>query len=273
MNSSADEKGLRRNRRDKTSQESVVDLLMRFRKEGNLHPEFRYIRKWGIEWDDPHFQAIAKRLDRIWPRLSADDRDLYLRTAESIAEAEKAKNAWNPKAVRGRYARLSKNAVAAAKLANEIGAMFPPPWTGERAPIGDLMQGLAAFVSGSLDATYPADTTIAVYTARAFIRMTKRRLSRKAGGMHWELIRDLAWLASQKKVEPNERTVRRYLDEGRMVKNPAEECWKRNWDLIRNACGLAPEGASEPFKELMKRYLNAPFVSGASPESAARKRR
>lgn len=39
--------------------------------------------------------------------------------------------------------------------------------------------------------------------------------------MHWELIRDLAWLASQKKVRPDERTVRRYLDEATDMKNPA----------------------------------------------------
>jgi hypothetical protein len=52
MDSSADEKGLRRR---KNSQESVVELWVRAIKEGNLHPEFRYIRKWGIDWDDPHF--------------------------------------------------------------------------------------------------------------------------------------------------------------------------------------------------------------------------
>jgi hypothetical protein len=216
---------------------------------------------------------IQKRLDKIWPRLSADDRELYLRTAESIAEAEKAKSAWNPKAVRDRYTRLSKNAVTAAKLANEIGAMFPSPWTGERAPMGDLIQGLAAFVAGSLHATYPTDTTKAVFTARALTRMTKREVSKKARGMHWELICDLAWLASQQKVLPNERTVRRYLDERRGVKDPAAVCWSRNWDLIRSACRLAPEARAEPFEKLLRRYLSAPFVSDTSPEQAARERR
>ena len=107
---------------------------------------------------------------------------------------------------------------------------------------------------------------MAFYTARALLRMTKRSVSRKLRGMHWELIPDLAWLASQKKVSPNERTVRRYLDEGRRVKDPAAVYWSRNWDLIQSARQLAPEGRSERFEELLKQYLNAPLVSDTSPE-------
>ena len=272
MDSSTDEKGLGHNRRDKNSKASADVFFARAIKSLKLHPEFEYLDKWGVEWSDPQFKDIAKRLYGIWPRLSAEDRELYLRTAESIAEAEKAKSAWNPKAMRDQYTRLSKTAVAAARLANELGAMFPPPWTGERAPMGDLMQGLASFVAGSLHATFPKDRDTAVHTARFLLQTTRRSVSRKGRGMHWELIRDLAWLASQKKARPDERTVRRYLDEGRHVKTPAQARWEGNWDLIRNAFRLAPNGPREPFEKLVKRYLKTPIVSDTSAEQAARKR-
>jgi hypothetical protein len=132
MDSSADEKRLRPKGRPKKSNAGADAFFARAIKSLRLHPEFEYLEKWGVEWRDPQFKEIAKRLYRVWPRLSAEDRELYLRTAESIVQAEKAKNAWNPKAQRDRYARLSKNAVAAAALANELGAMFPSPWTGEK---------------------------------------------------------------------------------------------------------------------------------------------
>ena len=96
--------------------------------------------------------------------------------------------------------------------------------------------------------------------------------SAPGGGMHWELIRDLAWLASQKKIRPDERTVRRYLDEGRDMKDPARICWERNWELIQNACRMAPTVPLKPFEQLVRPYLN-PIVSNTSPEQAARKRR
>lgn len=163
MDSRADEKGLRRNQRRKNTNGRADGFLARALDALRLHPEFEHLSKWGVEWIDPHFKDIAKRLYRIWPPLSAADRELYFRTAESIAEAEKAKNAWNPKAARDRYTRLSKSAVAAAKLANEIGAMFPSPWTDERAPIGDLIQGLASFVAGSLKATFSLDRDKAIH--------------------------------------------------------------------------------------------------------------
>ena len=51
----------------------------------------------------------------------------------------------------------------------------------------------------------------------------------------------LSWLASQKKTRLDERTMLRYLDEGRHVKNPARVRWELNWEHIRSACHLAPK--------------------------------
>jgi ribosomal protein L35 len=94
--------------------------------------------------DDPRVPPIIQRLEKVLPRLTRRDKDLFFRAAESIAEAEQAKAHWNPKTGRSQHRRLSKSAIAAARLAEEIGAMMPPPWTGERAPISDLVQGALA---------------------------------------------------------------------------------------------------------------------------------
>jgi hypothetical protein len=69
-------------------------------------------------------------------QLSVGDQLWLLETAERIAAAEKAKAAWNPKAKASQDLRLYKIVTAAARLIREIGAIFPPPWTEERARLG-----------------------------------------------------------------------------------------------------------------------------------------
>jgi hypothetical protein len=103
---SADEKQSRHKPRHSNSNavhEPFLDSLLKGRR---LHPEFSFLRKWGVYYDiasDQRVASILERLYRLWPQLSAKDRHLYLWTAESIAEAEGAKHTWNPKASRDRY--------------------------------------------------------------------------------------------------------------------------------------------------------------------------
>jgi hypothetical protein len=90
--------------------------------------------------------------------------------------------------------------------------------------------------------------------------------------MNWELVRGLAWLASGKKIELDERTVRRYLEKQRYAKDPVEDCWNRNLDLIQSALRLA-RPRCEPFESAAKKYLRTPTFSGASTERTAPTRR
>jgi hypothetical protein len=261
MGSGEHEKGLRHNPRHKNADSARDRWIAKLMSGARAHPEFSYFRKWGVKFDDPdlRIQAILENLYRVWPRFAEENRELYLRTAESIAAAEKAKVGWNPKASRERYARVAKNAVAAAQLAAELAVMFPPPWTGERAPIGTLLEGLASFVGGAVPATRPWELTEATIKARVRVQITKKRLQAK--GVQWELLRDLAWLASGRTVQLDERSIRRYLDEPTHPKDPAARYWKRNWERLVNAVQLAPRTHASTFTDAVKAFLQSSLKS------------
>jgi hypothetical protein len=239
MVSSADEKGLRHNPRHKKRDKRITlsgamartrEQLEAAREEAiRSNPELWFLRKWGC-WreevlEDPRTGDILKRLYKVWPRLSADQRRVYLQAAESIAEAEKSKSTLNPRGTRERYMRLSKSAIAAAKLVQELSLIFPPPWAGEKAKIGELLFGLASFVSGARLATIPFEVDMTVDDASDLLRAAKKKIKRRVGGMRWELLRDLVWLASGRSRELDERTVRRYLDKQQTARNPVAAFW------------------------------------------------
>jgi hypothetical protein len=272
----------------------LTELLLESRRQ---NPEFEFLHNWGVPirtWpDDVRTSDIIERLYKVWPRLSADNRRLYLQAAESIAEAEKAKGGWNPKAKRRQYACLAKTTVAAAKLVGELSRMFPPPWVGDETKLGELVFGLASFVSGSVAATFPWGRDEAVHTASALLRTAKKRVARKTGGMRWELVRDLVWLASSKRITLDERTVRRYLKKQASAKNPVKAYLRPNWELFGYTYGLAqqwraqsevvsqlgqpealpelgtPRLDSEPFKRAALKFLTTASISNTSTENPA----
>ena len=277
MGSGEEKKGLRPNpKRGSKGEVNIGELMSRDPKaerallSGALkgtpeHPEFLFLAKWGLKprelLEDPRASDILSRLYKVWPRLSANDRLLYLQIVENIAKAEKAKNAWNPKPVRSRHIRLAKDAAIAAELVCEISAIFPPPWEGEREPIGDLMRGLGSFMLAALAVSFPMDKAAAADAASKLLRKAKKRIEKKARGMHWELVRDLVWLASGQETTLDERTVRRYLEEQPFPKRPADRVWQRNWDLVGTALRLARGGrpwvSSTPSKSVEDPFFSA----------------
>lgn len=255
MVSSADEKGLSHKPRHRSRGKRTGNIGHLMGSEWVLpflrdHPEFSFFERWGYPLEelfgDQRASEAYLRLGRFWPRLTPGQRRLYLRGAEIIAQAEKAKRGWNPKGTRERSIRLVKSAVAAARLVEELSFLYPPPWVGEQYKVGELVFGLASYVRGAVDATEPWDRDEAVWSARGYLREAKKTIKRKTGGMRWELFRDLVWLASGKTLELDERDVRRYLDKQRSAKNPAEGDLRRNWDLIGNACLLAKQWRAQP---------------------------
>ncbi len=263
MNSGEEQGGVRRKSKKRKSM-TLRDLMTPagWHQAQRENPEFVFLAKWGYPvrvWnDDPQVLEIMERLDRFWPGLSAADRQLYLQTAESVAEAEKARRAWNPKASRKRFIQLAKTAVWAAKLANALSELFPPPLAGESAPLWDLMGGLGSFVAGVVAATVPIDTNVSARKANQLVKTTKQRLQRKARGINWELVRDLAWLASGKKITLDERAVRRYLEKVRSTTSPAKKLMVNNWELIRTASRLASAGGSDVFEGIARVYFKVP---------------
>jgi hypothetical protein len=219
-----------------------------------------YQQRWGA---DLQAKSILVRWRKLSLRLSPEYRELYLKTAESIAAAEEAKKASKSGIDRRRFARLAKTALAAAKLAKDLSAMFPPPWKDERAAIGALIEGLSSFVEASLHASFLDHLDKATGRAGDLLRTTRAKVSRKTErGVDWGLLSDLAWLASNKTIDrPDERTVRRYLDSRHEAKNPSEAYWKRaDWKLIQNSLRIALGGKRELLEASVKSYLRLPNV-------------
>lgn len=177
---------------------------------------------WGVPREHPDVDAIRIRLGRVWRRLPDPDRFELLRAAEAIAEVEAAKAAWNPKADEGRRRELRGLAQSAVKLVREI-HLFLPPRVGEdrrdypgipAAPTGSvrdqLLANLASLAEGTLLATKPFEKVTSAYMAAWNLRRAKRRLVARTGNAHFELLADLAWLASGMRYKISERSLRRY---------------------------------------------------------------
>ena len=208
--------------------------------------------RWSLERNDFDAKAVAKRLDTAWRGWSPRQKQLLLRAAERIADAERAKEDWNPKATHSAQIKLEKMALQAVHLAEELIGAFPPPWEGSRKAIGELVACLAAFAGGVIDASYPWSEKLLVRIASGVLRVLKAD-SRQ---MHWELLRDLAWLASARRRSPSERTVRRYLKRPPHFKIPGRaHLQERDWEMIRKICQFHARGKSELFENAARDYL------------------
>ena len=196
------------------------------------------LKSWGVPPDDLTVDAVRRRMAKI--QLSIEDQFWLLETAERIAAAEKAKAAWNPKAKASQDLRLYKIVTAAARLIKEIGAVFPPPWTEERARLGAFVGEMAAFLEGTLAATMVVHKNAAVSLASATARTMKQHRPPR-GRVYWELLQDLIGLASAKTAgRISERSVRRYVEEQRMSGSAASAYWRTHFKLIQEAVRLAP---------------------------------
>lgn len=274
---SEDTGSLRHNSRHKKRRESLTlaDLfspktLSRLESSAqDIDILLKKFREWHIDPGDPRTNAVLNRLEKIWPSLAKQDRIALLETGESIAEAEKAKRVWKLRATRQEYVNVAKCIIAAAQLEKQIRALFPPPWDGVRACIAELSRELAAFIEGSLLAVVPNEKDLRLSTARTRVRSTKQRLSKKTGRFRWELVGEIAWLASRGEVDPDERTVRRYLEEQQTHTTPGGTHFRRNWSLLRDFVSIPPSKKSRDFEVAAKSYLNSLF-SITSEENPAK---
>jgi len=233
---------MRNNPGHKTSVSGSLTQMANEQPLESSQPELfaQKLQSWGIREDDLDSKAVRKRLNKR--RLSRDDQYWLFVTAEALARAERAKVAHNPKAD-DRYHELSKLAAFAARLMTEIDRLFPPPWIRDRARIAALVASLGAFVEGSFNATMMADVHLAKTNARAILQTMKNR--RPNQSYNWELLADLTWLASGKRSRPDERTIRRYLDQT-PSRSPTRAYWRRNWSLLQKALSLIPSQKPTP---------------------------
>jgi hypothetical protein len=200
-------------------------------------PFEKKLKSWGIREDDIDARASRDWLARV--RLSPGEQDWLFRSAEAIAEAERAKAAYNPKSD-AQYNELCNITASAARLTKEICRMFPPPWIEEQKHIGALVARLAAFVEGGFNATKMIDVREAVGGAASVLKaMTRNRQPKQR--FYWDQIATLSWLASGKNgARISERTVRRYVKGQSSRPSPAQACWRRNRRIVWEALWLNP---------------------------------
>src|SRR5262249_5642309 len=122
--------------------------------------------KWGVPQDDLHANSVAKRLTKLWTNWSHEQRRLLLKAADCVAKAEKLKlrASKTPRTQKRRH--VTRCAIDAAKVAQVIARLFPPPWKGDRAPIGDVVDHLGSFMVAALRANADVDQAVASAVAR-----------------------------------------------------------------------------------------------------------
>lgn len=211
--------------------------------------------RWSLQARDREARPITLRLAKAWDHWTTSQRGLLLSTAEAIAKAELAKRAWNPKGSRIRHKQLCKVGVTAAQLANEIGTLFPPPWSEEYKAVQDLVARLGGFAVDILEVTAIADQDMAWGFAALMLQELKDATPRHHGRASWVLLRDLIWLASGKRITCSERTIRRYLTKRKRSPTPADAVWRRHFSHVRNASLLTPGRERHSVVPIAKKYL------------------
>lgn len=208
---------------------------------------------WGIDSEDLDARAIGARVKRAWSKWEPFNRAALLRAADAVAAAERAKANWVPKKHRPRHRKLARCSVKAAELVVELAEMFPAPWTGTSREVGVLVTQLMALVDTALRATTVLDRDRAVWEAASHVRRLRKLPD---GRVPWELLRDLAWLASGKDFEFSERTLRRYLNH-KALEPPAGRVWESNFPKLRSAASRAGRLPKGLLKDAVRRYLTA----------------
>ena len=220
--------------------------------------------RWNIPEDNHDACEVARQLAKAWEPYTAGQRSLVLGAVDAIAAAERAKRKWNPKARRGVYLRLANSASAAARLADEIGIIFPPPWQGDRTPVGDLVSRLAEYVASASDVTSGRDRDVARYRAEAQCVLLKKETPKRSGRITSALLRDLVRLATGGSVDVDESTIRRYGARSRASRtrrprssSPVATHWKRNWSLVVRVLRQVPDHRRDLFGKVMQDLLNS----------------
>jgi len=228
--------------------------------------EDRFLQEWGIDNDDAVAGHIRTWINGISPRLSPAHKERLFETAASIAEAEQAKYKCDPAETAHEHLRLCKLSLTSAELIQQIAAVYPGPWTGERAPIGELVNSLASFIEGNLQAT-TQDLKREAFSASMMIRITRKKI----GKAYWALLRELAWLAGGRKALPAISTIRRYAERPRIsIKTPWGRFWSKHFKTIKEALLVASDRKPQPFEnaaaDLLQLHVSSITSKGRLPQ-------
>jgi len=210
-------------------------------------------QSWGVNKKNLQVREICGHLERAWASWPAPRRMHLVEAAAAVMRAERSKRRWVSVVQVERHQQLALAAIDGAQLALTLSKLFPRPWHGDE--VERLVATLVAFLSAAVDETAVPEHEMAVGVARARLKALRRHTS---GRPHWELVADLAWLASGLQHKVSERTVRRYLTAS-IRRSPAGKVWAPNFRLMGRAARLVP--ASEQngrFVREVRKYVHRP---------------
>lgn len=210
---------------------TIGDLV---RRPIQIQDPYDICQRWKIPADDPNVQHIRRLLAETWQRWTHEQRWQLLFAAESLAEAERAKQVWRRPSTRAEVLRISTSACNAARVAHELGKAYPPPWLED--PIADFMVRTKDLIHFALHKSHDATPTVAMMVASRAVKNVRKHTPKNSGRVSWELIGQLAWLAAGSlDGEPmSEAMVRKYAEmrKPKVRLGNISSLWNRAWPSL-----------------------------------------
>jgi hypothetical protein len=222
------------------------------------------LRRWGIRDDDLDAKAVGQRLAKTWRAWPRRTRAFLVRAVEAIAAAEAAKGQWNPKQTRRAHRRIAELSRAAGQLAEGIGEVFPADGDGHDADVRQLYGLLVNFARAGLWSTVFSGRDHALVTASTALAVLKKQMPKHSGRLSSPLLRDLVWLAGQKRTRPDETTIRRYSRISIPAPSPVKQFWKRYYRSLAVFARVPESGFAFPFEKPIRDFLEHQTSSKAN---------
>jgi hypothetical protein len=218
--------------------------------------------RWILAGDDLDAQAAKNKLQKLQPYWTEEQQFQLLRTAEAIAREIKARAAWErDREQRERYKNVARRCVTAARLARNLLRVFPPPWHGDRAVVGQLITSLLDLAVSGVQETALLDHGLAFALAHQAVvnladvhKKTPKHLRPSSA-----LIAELAWLAGGKRYRiRDEHTIRRYRHARKSVMPPGAASWRNGWNLLilsMRLAGVSDKSLDHHFRAAFRDFL------------------
>jgi hypothetical protein len=189
-------------------------------------------------------QAL-NRLDEATSDWSDDHRFKLVSAIELMADAERARTAWNPKELSAEHRRVAAEGMRSARLAIALSTAFPDPTPAIVGLVGQLLD----FTDAALDESTVFDADLARYVAGRFLKKFRKEVS--ACAISNILLADLVVVAlgrtpGRRGAQFDESTLRRRYLQGSddekfssRRRSPAHKQWRRGWNELKQLATLS----------------------------------
>src|SRR5688572_2644191 len=102
--------------------------------------------RWAVSATDPNVRNICDRLETACTGVPAGFINVLLQVAERVAQAEAAKDAWDPKLKKKQLLGMARDVVYATQLLNDLKRKYPLDWATQ-----EFAASLAGFIRGAIN--------------------------------------------------------------------------------------------------------------------------